>query len=221
MIGKLIVVDGLDASGKHTQTDLLAKKLNDIGKNVMKITFPNYEDSSSSLVKSYLAGEFGDKATDVNAYAASSFYAVDRYASYIKFWKDFLNSGGIVIADRYTTSNAIHQCAKLKDEDKPGFFSWLYDYEFNLLGIPKPDLVIFLNMPPKYAGLLLQKRYNDDESKKDLHEKDINHLASAYDCALKAALFYKWEQISCVKDDKIKMIEDINEELFEKVLKII
>ena len=147
--GKLIVLEGLDGSGKATQAKLLAAHLKEQGFSVREITFPNYESDSSALVKMYLAGQFGQHPDDVNAYAASSFYAVDRYASYKKDWGSFYENGGIIIADRYTTSNAVHQCSKLPPEQWESFLGWLFDFEFHLLGLPAPDEVIYLQVRPR------------------------------------------------------------------------
>ena len=175
--GRLIVLEGLDGSGKATQAKLLAAHLAAQGFSVREVTFPNYESDSSALVKMYLAGQFGDKPDDVNAYAASSFYAVDRYASYKKDWGSFYENGGIVIADRYTTSNAVHQCSKLPPEQWETFLGWLFDFEFPLLGLPAPDKVIYLQVDPAVSQKLMTERYHGDESKKDVHEKDIEYLA--------------------------------------------
>ena len=139
--GRLLVIEGLDGSGKATQAKLLAAHLAESGRKVMEITFPDYESDSSALVKMYLSGRFGDKPDDVNPYAASSFYAVDRYASYKTKWGSFYEAGGIVIADRYTTSNAVHQCSKLPPEQWDDFLRWAFDYEYRLLGLPAPDAV--------------------------------------------------------------------------------
>ena len=139
--GRLLVIEGLDGSGKATQAKLLASHLAESGCKVMEITFPDYESDSSALVKMYLSGQFGDKPDDVNPYAASSFYAVDRYASYKTRWGSFYEAGGIVIADRYTTSNAVHQCSKLPPEQWDDFLRWAFDYEYRLLGLPAPDAV--------------------------------------------------------------------------------
>ena len=146
--GKLIVIEGLDGSGKATQAKLLAKHLTVEGHLVREITFPDYASDSSALIKMYLAGQFGQHPDDVNAYAASSFFAVDRYASYKTDWGRFYEEGGVVIADRYTTSNAVHQCSKLPPEQWEGFLHWLFDYEFHLLGLPAPDSVIYLQVDP-------------------------------------------------------------------------
>lgn len=157
-MGKLIVLEGLDGSGKSTQLDLLEKNLNDLKINIKKVSFPEYERESSAPVRMYLNGEFGSNPNDVNAYAASVFYAVDRYASFKLSWEDFYNNGGTVISGRYTTSNIIHQCSKLRDEEKEDFINWLYDLEFEKMAIPKPDLVIFLDMPIEVSQKLLLKR---------------------------------------------------------------
>ena len=146
--GRLLVIEGLDGSGKATQAKLLASYLAESGRKVMEITFPDYESDSSALVKMYLSGRFGDKPDDVNPYAASSFYAVDRYASYKTKWGSFYEAGGIVIADRYTTSNAVHQCSKLPPEQWDDFLRWAFDYEYRLLGLPAPDAVVYLQVDP-------------------------------------------------------------------------
>ena len=146
--GRLLVIEGLDGSGKATQAKLLASHLAESGRRVMEITFPDYESDSSALVKMYLSGQFGDKPDDVNPYAASSFYAVDRYASYKTKWGSFYEAGGIVIADRYTTSNAVHQCSKLPPEQWDDFLRWAFDYEYRLLGLPAPDAVVYLQVDP-------------------------------------------------------------------------
>ena len=144
MKGKLIVIEGLDGSGKATQAKLLAQTLAENGERVKKITFPDYESDSSALVRMYLHGEFGSKPGDVNAYAASAFYAVDRYASFKKDWGEVYQSGGLIIADRYATSNGIHQCSKLDESDWDEYLKWLDDFEYKKLGIPAPDTVIYL-----------------------------------------------------------------------------
>ena len=172
--GKLIVLEGLDGSGKGTQAKLLAKHLTVTDHLVREITFPDYDSDSSALVKMYLAGQFGDKPDDVNAYAASSFYAVDRYAGYKSDWGKFYEEGGILIADRYTTSNAVHQCSKLPPEQWDTFLQWLFDYEYHLLGLPAPDKVIYLQVDPAVSQRLMTARYHGDETKKDVHEKDTS-----------------------------------------------
>ena len=171
-MGQLIIFEGLDGSGKGTQTKLTAQRLKEQGRDLRQITFPDYASDSSALVKMYLAGQFGQHPDDVNAYAASSFYAVDRYASYKTNWGSFYEQGGVIIADRYTTSNAVHQCSKLPPEQWEEFLHWLFDYEFHLLGLPAPDSVIYLQVAPAVSPRQMTARYHGDESKKDVHEKD-------------------------------------------------
>ena len=165
-MAKLIVIEGLDGSGKATQTRLLKESLEGMGKEVRKLTFPDYDNPSSSLVRMYLDGVFGDKPDDVNAYAASAFYAVDRYASYRQFWEGDYRSGKIILADRYATSNAIYQLTKVENTQWDGFLGWIEDFEYNKLEIPQPDLVIYLDMPPDVSQKLMTLRYGGDESKK-------------------------------------------------------
>ena len=218
--GKIFVIEGTDSSGKETQTNLLTQRLENEKFNIMKISFPRYESPASSLVKMYLSGEFGNKADDVSAHAASIFYAVDRYASYKKEFGSFYENGGIIIADRYTTSNMVHQAGKIDDKiKKDEFLDWLYDLEYNKLGLPEPDLVIFLNMPTKYAEELMKNRKNKitNQEKKDIHEKDEKHLKKAYKNACELAKKYNWREINCVKNEKIRTIEDIHEEIYRLV----
>ena len=211
--GTLIVLEGLDGSGKATQAKLLAANLQAEGKQVREITFPDYASDSSALVKMYLAGQFGDKPDDVNAYAASSFYAVDRYASYKKDWGSFYHAGGVVIADRYTTSNAVHQCSKLPPEQWESFLHWLFDYEFRLLGLPAPDRVIYLQVDPAVSQKLMTGRYHGDESKKDVHEKDLEYLARSRKAAEFCAAHLGWKTVSCTEGDAMRPIEDIQAEV--------
>ncbi|MBQ3379650.1 MAG: deoxynucleoside kinase [Clostridia bacterium] len=215
-MGKLIVIDGLDASGKQTQCELLYKAMRAMGENVKMISFPNYDDESSTLVKMYLKGEFGTDPADVNAYMASSFYAVDRCASYLKYWKSFYEGGGVVIADRYTTSNAIHQGVKLSKETRKEYFDWLYEYEFERLKLPKPDTVIFLDVPPAVSIKLMEGRNNkiDNSKSRDIHEASKKYLFGCYDAALQAADYLGWKKVKCVKEEKIREIEDISREVF-------
>ena len=156
MSGRLIVLEGLDGSGKATQAGLLYEALCGRGEQAMKITFPNYESDSSALVKMYLGGAFGQDVNDVNAYAASSFYSVDRYASYMKYWRNFYESDGLVIATRYVSSNAIHQMGKLPQEEWDSFLSWLSDYEYEKLGLPRPNRILFLDMARDAADKLIE-----------------------------------------------------------------
>lgn len=217
-MGKLIVLDGLDASGKETQTNLLVKALGEECK-VRKIQFPDYDKPSSALVKMYLGGEFGTQPEDVSAYAASTFYAVDRYASFKTDWKKDYESGTLILADRYTTSNAIHQASKLEGEARKAYFDWLLDFEYGLLGLPKADVVFFLHMPVEVALGLMKKRYQNDESKKDIHEKNAAYLEKCYESAMLAKEYYGWQIIECCEGNTLRSIEDIHGELLEKVKK--
>ena len=218
-MGKLIVIEGLDASGKGTQTELLIKNLNENGFDTYGISLPNYDDNSSALVKMYLAGEMGTKPSDVNAFAASTFFAVDRYASFKKFWNKEYNSGKIIVANRYTTSNASHQMTKISADKWDFYLEWLFVFEYNKLEIPKPDCVIFLDMPVEVSQKLLLKRYDGDESKKDVHERDVAYLESCYEAASYAAKKLGWSVISCSENGEPRTISDISNDVFELVKK--
>ncbi|MGN0689194.1 MAG: dTMP kinase, partial [Oscillospiraceae bacterium] len=183
-MGKLIVIDGLDGSGKSTQFELLKKILSDRGISVRAISFPEYDKPSSALVKMYLNGEFSNNAEDINAYAASSFYAVDRYASYKLYWENDYKSGSIILASRYVSSNAIHQMVKLPESEWDSYLQWLIDYEYNKMAIPKADKVIFLDMPVEISQKLLSQRYNGDENRKDIHESNTKYLHNCRKSAL-------------------------------------
>ena len=211
--GKLIVLEGLDGSGKATQAKLLAAHLKGQGFSVREITFPNYESDSSALVKMYLAGQFGQHPDDVNAYAASSFYAVDRYASYKKDWGNFYENGGIIIADRYTTSNAVHQCSKLPPEQWESFLGWLFDFEFHLLGLPAPDEVIYLQVDPAVSQKLMTGRYRGDESKKDIHEGNLAYLQRSREAAEYCSQALGWKEIRCCHQGAMRSIASIQEEI--------
>lgn len=213
MAGKLIVIEGLDGSGKATQTKNLFDYLTSNGEQVVKVTFPDYDSPASALVKMYLNSEFGDDPNAVNAYSASAFYAVDRVASYIKNWKEDYLSGKTILCDRYATSNIIYQMSKVPQEEKDSFIDWQYDFEYNKLGLPAPTQVIYLDVEPEVSQKLMLKRYNGDESKKDLHEKNVDFLLTCRENALYAAEKLGWKVISCTKDGEMKSIEDIFEEI--------
>ncbi|MBR0349776.1 MAG: deoxynucleoside kinase [Clostridia bacterium] len=212
MKGKLIVIEGLDGSGKSTQIELLKSKLSD--KQVRQIKLPDYDNPSSTLVKMYLHGEFGKNPEDVNAYAASAFYAVDRFANYKTKWKDFYDNGDIIISDRYTTSNAYHQSTKIPRENWAEYFKWLEDFEYNLIAIPKPDAVIYLDMPIEISQKMMSKRYSGDETKKDIHESNIEYLLKCREAALVAAEEMGWHVIKCNNGDEPRSIDDIGNEIF-------
>lgn len=215
MKGKIIVIEGLDGSGKSTQIEYLKNKLS--GQNVCQIKLPDYDSDSSSLVKMYLRGDFGKKPEDVNAYAASAFYAVDRYANFKMKWKNNYDKGDIIISDRYTTSNAYHQATKIPKEDRAEFFYWLEDFEYGLMGIPEPDAVIFLDMPIEISQKMMSKRYEGDESKKDIHESNLDYLYKCRDAALDAAQEMGWFVIECSDGNEPRSVEDIGNEIFSIV----
>ncbi len=219
-MGKLIVIEGLDGSGKSTQLELLEQNLKSKDIDCRSVSFPNYESPSSSLVKMYLGGEFGKKPDDVNAFAASVFYTVDRYASFKSDWGNYYNGGGTVVSGRYTTSNAVHQCSKLPENEWKQFLDWLYDFEYNKIGIPKPDKIIFLDMPIEVSQKLLTKRYEGDNSKKDIHESDTEYLAKCRKAAVFTAKHSNWEIIPCSKNGEARTIEEIAEDVLNSVLKI-
>ncbi len=219
--GKLIVIDGLDGSGKSTQLELVQKKLEDMGVPVKTISFPDYESPSSALVKMYLNGEFSDNPDDINAYAASSFYAVDRYASYMKYWKDDYFSGKLILAARYVSSNAIHQMVKLDESEYDQYLEWLYDYEHKKLGLPPADKVIFLDMPTNISQKLLSKRYNGDESRKDIHEAHVSYLENCRKTALYAANKLDWTVIQCSDGENPLAVEVISENVMKEISKVI
>ncbi len=219
-MGKLIVIEGLDGSGKSTQLDLLKANLKKLNIDCKSVSFPDYENPSSTLVKMYLGGEFGKKPDDVNAYAASVFYTVDRYASYKSVWGEYYNNGGTVVSGRYTTSNAVHQASKLEESRWEDFLSWLYDFEYNKIGIPKPDKVIFLDMPIEVSQKLLSKRYEGDNSKKDIHESDTEYLDRCRKAALFTANYSGWEIIPCSENNEARTIEEIANDVLNSVLKL-
>lgn len=213
MSGKLFVIEGLDGSGKATQAQKLYEALEAQGKMVRKVSFPNYDSDSSALVKMYLAGQFGTDPGDVNAYAASTFYAADRYAGYKSDWGKFYEEGGIIVADRYTTSNAIHQCSKLEDNLWDGYLEWLFDFEYRLLGIPAPEKVIYLQADTSVSQKLMTGRYNGDESKKDIHESNLEYLNRSRKAAEYCAEKLGWKTVHCVADGSMRSIEDIHSEI--------
>lgn len=220
-MGKLIVIEGLDGSGKSTQLELLPENLRKNGIDSKTVSFPDYYSDSSALVKMYLNGEFGKKPDDVNAYAASLFYAVDRFASYKTTWGQYYNKNGVIVSGRYTTSNAVHQTSKMPEADWQGFLDWLYDLEYNKVGIPKPDKVIFLDMPIDVSQKLLSGRYKGDEAKKDIHESDTAYLEKCRKAAMFTAAYSDWTVIPCAQGDKPRSIADIANDILNETLKVI
>ncbi len=216
-----VVIEGLDASGKGTQIERLRLRLVKSGKTTHKISFPDYDSPSSSLVKMYLGGEFGENPGDVNPYSGCVFYAVDRFASYKKHWGKYLDNGDMVIADRYTTSNIVFQMSKLPKEEWANFIDWVEDLEYNKMGLPKPLHVIYLDMPPLVSQELLKVRYKGDETKKDIHEKNVEFLIKCRECAFFAAEKLGWTIISCAKGDMPRDMDDIEEEIFNTLKRVV
>ncbi|MBQ2827621.1 MAG: deoxynucleoside kinase [Clostridia bacterium] len=221
MKGKLIVIEGLDGSGKSTQINLLAEEVKRRGLQYKQIKLPNYDGDSSALVKMYLAGTFGKNPEDVNAYAASAFYAVDRFASFKTIWKDDYEKGSVILADRYTTSNAYHQMIKQPRENWDAYIEWLEDFEYNKIGIPKPDLVIYLDMPVEISQKLMTSRYEGNESKKDVHEANIAYLNACREAAAYASEKMGWVRIACSDGDNARSIEAIAEDIRTSIERIL
>ncbi len=214
-MAKLIVIEGTDASGKETQTARLCKYLEDKGEKVFRLTFPDYDSSSSALVKMYLGGEFGTEPDAVSPYAAALFYAVDRYASFKTKWGALMDEEMYIVADRYVSSNIIYQAAKLEGTEREIFINWLNDLEYGRLGLPRPDKVLFLNMEPEAAKKLMEGRKNKitGEDEKDIHEKDSAYLRRVYDNACSAARTMGWTEIKCSENGTPRTIESISEDI--------
>ncbi|MBP3285011.1 MAG: deoxynucleoside kinase [Clostridia bacterium] len=223
-MGKIIVIEGLDGCGKQTQSEKLYQRLKEENYPVMKIAYPRYENPSSSLVKMYLSGEFGKNPNEISPYIASTFYAVDRYASYKQDYEEFYKNGGILILDRYVTANMVHQAGKIDDiEERDKFLKWLWDFEFNLFGIPVPDKVFFLNIPPEVSQKLMAERENkfSHEKEKDIHESNKEYLNKMYTSACYLIEKFNWDEINCTKDGTLRSIEDIHKEIYEKAMQIL
>ncbi len=217
MPGKIAVLEGLDGSGKSTQFEMLDRYLTDKGIKHKSISFPDYDNESSALVKLYLSGKIGSSPSDVNAYAASSFYAVDRYVSYRQFWEKDYKDGAFISAARYVTSNCIYQMTKLPEEKWEEYIQWLEDYEYRKLGLPRPDQVIFLDMPIEISQKLMSGRYNGDEAKKDIHEADVSYLHACRKAALFTAERCGWKLISCSDGDAPRPIDDIFADIIKEL----
>lgn len=223
-MGKIIVIEGLDGCGKQTQSEKLYQRLKEENYQVMKIAYPRYENPSSSLVKMYLSGEFGKDPGQISPYIASTFYAVDRYASYKQDYEEFYKNGGILILDRYVTANMVHQAGKIDDiEERDKFLKWLWDFEFNLFGIPVPDKVFFLNIPPEVSQKLMAERENkfSHEKEKDIHESNKEYLNKMYDSACYLIEKFNWDEINCTKEGNLRTIEDIHEEIYRKAVEVL
>jgi dTMP kinase len=222
-MGKIFVIDGTDGSGKQTQFKKLQERLTKDGIEYKTVSFPNYDSPSSGLVKMYLSGEFGEDPNSVSPYVASTFYAADRYATFKTGFQEYYDNGGIILADRYTTANMVHQASKIKDEaEREKFLNWLFDLEFNLYGLPKPTQVFFLNMPTKVAMKLMENRENkfSHTQVKDIHERNPQYLEDSYKAACSLVPKYGWNEIKCVNEnEEIKTIDEIHEEIYKVVKK--
>lgn len=216
-MGKLIVIEGTDGSGKSTQFERLASRLEREQQPFQRLRFPRYHEESSALIRMYLGGAFGEDPAAVNAYAASTFYAVDRYASYMQDWKAAYEAGELFLSDRYTTSNAVHQGSKLPDGERAEYLRWLQELEYEKMGLPQPDLVIYLDMPTELADQLMRKRETDTHTNADIHEKNHEYLAKCRSAALDVAGHCGWTVISCGKDGMLRTVEDIHEEIYRHV----
>ena len=216
-MGKLIVIEGTDGSGKSTQFRLLTDRLESEQVKFQKLVFPQYSEPSSALIRMYLGGEFGKSPSDVNAYAASAFYSVDRYASYRKVWGKWYEEGGLVVSDRYTTSNAVHQASKEPEDKREDFLNWLYYFEYDKLGLPRPDLVIYLDVPTDFTEKMLRHRETETHTQADIHEQDMQYLATCRRMGRAAAAHYGWTVIRCVRGGAMRSMEDIHEEIYRHV----
>lgn len=218
MAGRLIVFEGTDGSGKSTQFQALCRRVTQSGRDYQKLVFPQYKEPSSALIRMYLAGEFGTHPQDVNPYAASAFYAVDRYASLKKVWGEYYEQGGLVLTDRYTTSNAVHQAVKCAPQEREAFLRWLDDFEHDKLGLPRADLVLYLDMPTRCSLELLRSREAATHTQGDIHEVDPDYLAACRDSALQAARLLGWQVIPCVTwDGRLRTVEEIHREVWSLV----
>lgn len=217
MQGRLIVFEGTDGSGKATQTALLCRELDRRGVPYRRLEFPRYQEESSALIRLYLSGAFGSHPGDVNAYAAATFYSVDRFASYRQDWGQFYESGGLVIADRYTTSNAVHQTPKLPREERRAFLKWLFDFEYRLLELPKPDRVVYLDLPTEISEEMMRRREEKTHTQADIHERDEAYLAACRESAELIINLCGWEKIDCSRDGQIHSPEDIHREVLARV----
>ena len=216
-MGKLIVFEGTDGTGKSTQYARACARLEAQNVRFEKIKFPQYDEPSSALIKMYLAGEFGSDPDAINPYAASTFYAVDRYAGFARGWKDFYDKGGLIVCDRYTTSNAVHQASKEPENKRQEFLKWLYEFEYDRLGLPRPDLTLYLDVPTDFTEQLLRHREQDTHTTADIHERNSAYLASCRRTGRAAAEYYGWTIISCTENGKMRSIEDIHEEIYRHV----
>ncbi len=220
-MGLFIDLEGLDGCGKTTQTELLCKRFEKENIKYKKIKLPDYDSDSSILVRKYLNGDFGKNANDVNAFAASVLFAADRFASYTEKWKKDYLDGTLIFSDRYTPANALYQMTKLEPEEWDSYLEWLFDFEYNKIGIPEPTMVVFLDMPVEVSQKLMTSRYNGDESKKDVHECNVEFLHKCRESALYACKKYGWKVISCAENGELLSIDTINDKIYEAIKPIL
>ena len=220
-MGKLVVLEGIDGSGKSAQYRRLVSRFEREGIKYHSIVFPRYDQESSALIRMYLGGQFGEKPEDVNAFAASIFYAVDRSASYMTDWKEYYEQGGLVLSDRFTTSNAVHQGAKLGADEQPAFFDWLYDLEYVKLGLPRPDMVIYLDVDVETSMARMKHRQQKTGRDGDIHERDVEYLQHCLDTAHRAAAHYGWRTVDFKKDGAERAVDEKHEEIFSIVKELL
>lgn len=221
MAGRLIVFEGTDGSGKSTQFKALCSRLDQQGTVYEKLVFPQYDQPSSALIRMYLGGEFGSRPEDVNPYAASAFFAVDRYASMKKVWGEWYARGGLILTDRYSTSNAVHQAAKLPAEEQENFCRWLDEFEHDRLGLPRPDAVIYLDMPTQQAVRLLRIREQATNTHADIHEVDDGYLAACRETALRAAQVLGWTVVPCVENGRLRTVDEIHQQIWSLIAPVL
>ena len=219
--GKLIVLEGIDGSGKSAQYRRLCARFDEMGMAYHHIVFPRYDQESSALIRMYLNGAFGAHPSDVNAYAASTFFAVDRYASYRTDWGEIYENGGLILSDRYTTSNAVHQAGKLPDGEREKYLDWLFGFEYGLLGLPEPSLVFYLDVPTELTEKMMREREQATNTKADIHEQDEAYLRACRENAKKVAERCSWQRIGCSKDGAMRTVEDIHEEIYRRVMELL
>ena len=217
-MGKLVVFEGIDGSGKSTQIDMICSRFSDECRSYKRLRFPRYDEPSSTLIRMYLGGEFGDNPDAVNAYAASSFFAVDRFASFIQNWHCDYEDGAFILTDRYTTSNAIHQGAKLPPEQRESFFEWLYEYEFALMGLPAPDLVLYIDIEAKDVMKRLQRRQSETGTSGDIHERDLTFLDLCARSGKQAADYYGWQKIACFAENRERTEDEIHKDIYNLIM---
>ena len=220
-MGKLIVFEGTDGSGKATQSNLLLERLRREGVDCRPLTFPRYGEPSCAPIELYLSGKLGSKPGDVNAYAASAFFAVDRYCSYKQDWGAYYERGGVLIADRYTTSNAVHQASKLPKAERKAYLDWLFGFEFGLLGLPEPTAVFYLDVPTELAERMMRRREAQTSTAADIHERDDAYLRACREAGEQLVADYGWRYVDCSRDGEMRSIEDIHEEICRSVKAIL